>query len=540
MDDRRPQPFQFSPSFAAIEDTGSFQPGDFEAEYTKLFAEALDEGMSAEDRERLDLAAEALGLSSEKISHLEQTLRSAYEAKASITISEIGSPWLSDPGTLADRAPPSIAPPPPTTNPYAPASEPATSASPTSPGEVDDEDTGPVTYRTPSLPEISEAELEEAPDTPRDVAPALQAMRNTPAYGEEYDDEEAPPASVEEIEDNRPTPPSFLASTGPTELTEEEALHERFLRLGAQGQVDAQLCTASVLVRRHQATPAENELYRAYQKNQLQRPERPLTTAAWSSLLFHPHQDRTIGEIFSVIASAALFARVSAMRIDGTLVRLDPKKKQDPATSTVSVVRAIEWSAATLGLMAPPVYLAPELDNGLEIIPSIPPATRVGRQMLSGRSALELAFQCARHITWFREEYFICTLVPAVQHLEDIFVAALLIGVPDLPLENDAHERARLNRDAILPVLRSEDIQALRHLGQQFLERGMRLSLRRWAQAAEFTACRAGLLVSGDLATAAEVLLREANGAERLAEVESFWASDAAAELRRDLGVAVS
>ncbi len=529
MDDRRPQPFQFSPSFAAIEDTGSFQPGDFEAEYTRLFAKALDEGMSAEDRERLDFAAEALGLSADKISRLEQTLRSAYEAKASITISEIGSPWLSDPGTLADRAPPSLAPPAPPTNPYAPSS-----------GEIDDEDTGPVTARTPSLHEISDAELEEAPDTPRDVAADVQAMRNTPAYGEEYDDEGAEPSSVQELEDNHPTPPSFLASTAPAELTEEDALHERFLHLGAQGLVDAQLCTASVLVRRKQATPIESELYRAYQNNQLQRPERPLTTAAWSSFLFHPHQDRTIGEIFSVIASAALFARVSAMRIDGTLVRLDPKTKQDPATSTVSVVRAIEWSAATLGLMAPPVYLAPELDNGLEIIPSIPPATRVGRQMLSGRSALELAFQCARHITWFREEYFICTLVPAVQHLEDIFVAALLIGVPDLPLEDDAHERARLNRDAILPVLRSEDIQALRHLAHQFLERGMRLSLRRWAQAAEFTACRAGLLVSGDLATAADVLLREPNGAERLAEVESFWASDAAAELRRDLGVAVS
>ena len=39
-----PQPFQFSPSFHAIEDTGSFEPGDFVAQYETLYSEALSEG----------------------------------------------------------------------------------------------------------------------------------------------------------------------------------------------------------------------------------------------------------------------------------------------------------------------------------------------------------------------------------------------------------------------------------------------------------------------------------------------------------------
>lgn len=491
-----PQPFEFSPSFHAIEDTGSFQPGDFEAQYEALYSEALTEGpITPEERERLDLAAAALGLGTERLSRVEEALRAAYQTGATITITDPREVGFGDPGTLADRAPQSVPAPP----------------------ALADEDSEEAAPTPRTLPEIPPDDSDRAPDTPR-----------TP------DSEEPLPA-----DDDRATPPAMLAAMPVGERTELDLLHDRFSEMERAGALDELFCTAAVLVRRGEATPAEQAVYDTYRSSALQRPMRPLTASAWATLLFHPQQDRTTGDIFAVIASAALLARVSAMRKDGTLPKLDPAKKHDPTTSTVSVARALGWCASTLGLRAPPTYLAPEMDSGLEIVIGVPPVIRVGKHMLSGLSAVELAFHCGRHLTWFREEYFICSLVPSVMSLEDIFLGALLIGEPDLPLRNDALVRAGIIRNAVVPVLEPHHVERLRGLTRAFLEQGGQTSLRVWAQAAEFTACRAGLITCGDLATACEVLAREPNGEERIAEVEGFWASDAASELRRDLGVAV-
>jgi hypothetical protein len=78
----------------------------------------------------------------------------------------------------------------------------------------------------------------------------------------------------------------------------------------------------------------------------------------------------------------------------------------------VSATRALAWAAATLGMNAPPIYLAPERDEGMVVVPALPPALRVGSRMLRGQSAIQLAFHCGRALSWFRSEHFVCTLVP--------------------------------------------------------------------------------------------------------------------------------
>ena len=107
--------------------------------------------------------------------------------------------------------------------------------------------------------------------------------------------------------------------------TETDDLHDRFLEMGHRGAKDEQLGVAAVLARRNMATTAEREVAQAHKAVGLQRPAQPLTTDAWK-LLYHPDQDRTTGEIFSVIASAVLLARVTAMRegefeVNGEIVR---------------------------------------------------------------------------------------------------------------------------------------------------------------------------------------------------------------------------
>jgi hypothetical protein len=192
-----------------------------------------------------------------------------------------------------------------------------------------------------------------------------------------------------------------------------------------------------------------------------------------------------------------------------------------------------------MGMKAPAIYLAPEADAAMEVVIAVPPALRVGARMLQGKNAVELAFHAGRALSWFRSEHFVCTLVPNVAYLEDLFLAALRIGAPALPMPREVRARVDVVKDAILPVLEPAQIASLRFHVSAFVERGGRTSLRAWARACELTACRAGVLLSGDLEGACAAVEAEPGAPERVQDLEAFWLSDACATLRDTLGIAV-
>jgi hypothetical protein len=337
-----------------------------------------------------------------------------------------------------------------------------------------------------------------------------------------------------EGDDDRPTP-----VTGHAPIPDENAvLHERFAEARKAGDLDVQYCTAAVLVRRELATPDQVRVYAANRSMLPSSPRRSLTTEAWARLA-HPDEDRCTGDVFAVIASAALLGRISAMRRDRSLPHLDADKRHEPHVSTVSAVRAIAWAANTLGLRTPPIFVDPRESLAFEIVPALPPAMRVGAPMLSGQSAIQLAFHCGRQLTWMREEHFVCTLVPSIPYLEELFLAALSIGAPQIELLPEVRERISVVAEAIVPVLDAPRTARLEQQVTRFLAQGGKTSLRRWAQAAEWTSLRAGLLLCGDLVTACEVVATEANAGERQRELEKFWGSEDATFLRRELGVAI-
>ena len=321
-------------------------------------------------------------------------------------------------------------------------------------------------------------------------------------------------------------------------LAERELLHHRYEPCERNKNLDGQWCTAAVLVRRREATSDEERFYQAHRSATLARPTTTLTLAGWQRL-FHREADRLTSDIFAVIAPAALLCRIAAMRADGSLVRLDATQRQDPARTSVIEVRAIAWSAATLGLQAPPIYVTPEVDTGLEIVTQMPPASRIGARMLSGHSAVALAFHTARHVTWFRADHFVCTIVPTLADLVDLFVAALAIGAPELRLPESVRKRPRRIAEAIAPVLESSQVGRLSELVQRFLAQGHQVNLQAWARGARYTAQRAGLLLAGDLEIACGIVQGEPDGQERVRDLETFFASDAATDLRRQLGIAL-
>src|SRR3954447_5469764 len=190
----------------------------------------------------------------------------------------------------------------------------------------------------------------------------------------------------------------------------------------------------------------------------------------------------------------------------------------------------------------PPLYADPTYPGQVEMVPGLPPATRLGKQSLAGRSPFELAFIAARHLCWYREEHFVRLLIPSAPDLEDIFLAALSIANQSIPLSVEIKQRVAPIARAIEPVLDSSAIDRIRGHFLRFIEEGGRTNLHRWAVAAERTAARAGLLLANDLAAARRVLElddpRTADG--KMDDLLSFVASDRYASLRKQIGLAIA
>jgi hypothetical protein len=127
-----------------------------------------------------------------------------------------------------------------------------------------------------------------------------------------------------------------------------------------------------------------------------------------------------------------------------------------------------------------------------------------------------------------------------VPDLEDLFLAALVIGSPTLPIAADTKHRVGPIARAVEPMLEPQQLDALRGHFLRFVEEGGRTNLMRWSAGAEKTACRAGLLLSHDLQTAVQLIESEEGRLGELAkDLLVFSSSDRYAALRGQLGIAI-
>ena len=320
-----------------------------------------------------------------------------------------------------------------------------------------------------------------------------------------------------------------------------ESLRELGQSLKASGDTDRRLFVAQALSVLGEASPEDEKWVAEHSDTALPRPLAGLSQTAWYDQLLHPDQEVTTGNIFGVIAPAVLLGKVAALGRDGALYKAKPEQKQDPAQTTVTAVRALAWSAAILGVGIPVVIVDPKCEGSYVHTPALPPMTLVAHSALSGRAQRELAFMAGRHLTMYRTEHYVRTLFPSVQDLEDLFLAALTLGNPSIPLSVDVKHRVGPIAAAIEPLLQPAQIDALRGHLLRFVEEGGRTNLQRWGAAVDKTACRAGLLLCGDLTSAAAMLKAEegANG-ELLRDLIAFATSEAHSKLRTQLGIGVT
>ncbi|MBW2526909.1 MAG: hypothetical protein JRI23_22185 [Deltaproteobacteria bacterium] len=485
--------FEHSASFHAGEVSGNLQLTEYEVAYQKLFAEAIEDGViTADERSRLEKAAESLGLDRARIDQLELALKASYEAHHGLEI------------VHADAA-----------------SEAAAVAS-----ELTDEavsgETVALKRRVAHLESLLIQMQEELKQARAEVAIEVDL--------DGLDDDHLPVDDAEALQRRLTHDPR-----------NERTLHALYRTHEHHEATDRQWCTAHALVYLDAANDAERVFYARHRKEGLIQPTQSLDATGWQRHLFHPEEELLTGQIFASVVSAVLLGRVSALKKAKQLPELDPKNFQHPTASTIQAVRCFSWSASILGMAPPPLYTDPSFAGAVEMVPGVPPASRLGKQSLSGRKPEELAFLAGQHLACYREERFVRQLFPDVAELQDLFLAALLIANPALPLEGDAKKRVEPVAKAVESLLQANQIDRLRSAFARFVEQGGRTNLQRWMWASDRTALRAGLLLCDDLAVAERMLEQQgaADRPELLDDLLVFCTSEDYATLREHLGIAV-
>jgi hypothetical protein len=171
-------------------------------------------------------------------------------------------------------------------------------------------------------------------------------------------------------------------------------------------------------------------------------------------------------------------------------------------------VRSFQWAARVLSIPCPHLYLRDDAAGGLAAIAAREPSTALGPAVLSGPSAKELAFLAGRHLTFYRPGHQVLLYYPRREDLTTLLLAAAQVAMPKAAApSNDPAVialRARLSRH-----IQSDERAALQKAVRALDKRGGQAALGAWMCSIELTAGRAGLLLSGDLASATTVLRAE-------------------------------
>jgi hypothetical protein len=232
-----------------------------------------------------------------------------------------------------------------------------------------------------------------------------------------------------------------------------------------------------------------------------------LDAPAWA-LLRPPESDDVLRDLFASVARAGTVVQTDQLASAGRLVALDPVTRLD-GTSTASAVRSFQWAARVLGMPCPHLHAIDVVPGDISAVRRYEPTTAIGPSIMSGRSAKDLAFLAGRHLTYYLPEHQMLIYFPTREELTRLFLACIQVARPGLPTGGEAARAVAGLAERLGGRMTTQDRAALRHAVHRLEARGGRFSLSAFARHAELIAARAGLLLSGDLATALSIVRSE-------------------------------
>ena len=328
----------------------------------------------------------------------------------------------------------------------------------------------------------------------------------------------------------------------PTQVAPYRALYQLYYRKQAYDEAWC-MCGALSFLRR--ADEDQQKFYEDYRPKGIPQVRSRLDNDTWRKYVFHRTEDQTIGLIFEMLTSAALTAKMQQLRAANQLPVLDKRYKQEPHTTTVTFAKTFFHVAKVLGVTPPELYVHTNIQGGLTAAPIMPFASVAGQSVLSGFTPHELSFVVAKHLSYYRGEHYIKNIFPTQSELTQLFFAGLRMVLPDAPVPPDMAQNVDVTAKTLVAMMQPQHREGLRHVVRKFMDAKAAINLKKWLQATDLTACRAGLLVCGDLEIAKKILLIEPQvpgdltPEDKITELIVFSVSNEYFALRKALGLTI-
>ena len=246
--------------------------------------------------------------------------------------------------------------------------------------------------------------------------------------------------------------------------------------------------------------------------------------------LLHQDLDPALTEIFEVVAPAVVDIVMAHLSIRDRLSHPGP-----PLKGHDWLVNTVTRAAGILGAPAPRVF--GRRDAGPALLPAAtkPPSLLAWPPALGGIAADVVAFLIGKRIFEVSPALLARALCPSLTELKALAQSAARIAT-DQAEPVDQPLRERLKREDIARV------QAAVHASRSTTGK---LDVLGWSRRADVSACRAGLLLAGDLEAARSGIALEAQSPsdltprEKMKELVGWFLGDTCAMLRKRLGVAL-
>ncbi len=311
-------------------------------------------------------------------------------------------------------------------------------------------------------------------------------------------------------------------------------------------EYDRAWCMCAALAFLHKADEEENKYFEDYRPRGMIQVKSRLDNEQWVKNLFHKDENIFIGKIFEMVTPAAIVAKTNQLRAARQLPALDRRFKQDPATSTVTFAKTFGWAAQVLGIQQlPDLYVRNDVPGALVAVPAVPPSSVAGQNVLTGFTPQELTFIVGKHLSYYRGEHYIRNLFPTLAELKVVLFSAIKIILNDFAVPPEMAQAVTATATELVKYMQPIQRDSLRLVVHKFVEDGAKADLKRWMQAIDITAARAGLLLCSELEIAKKVIGAEPQlpgdlpPAEKLKELIVFSVSDQYFALRKALGIAV-
>jgi tetratricopeptide (TPR) repeat protein len=313
------------------------------------------------------------------------------------------------------------------------------------------------------------------------------------------------------------------------------------------GKADETWCLCAALSFLGKAEANEKQFFEQYRPKSPPAIRGAIGNESWYKNLYHHEENIYVSKIFEAVTPSVRQGMVTTTKAFG----LRKKDLQDPATSQLALAKSLRDAAMGLNLPLPELYVVPEQPGGLTFAFTEPPASVAGADFLTGYSPMELRFVAAKHLSSYRREHYLQYLlhttagqmqVSLTQVLLMYLYAAVKLGVPDAAVPTN---------DAVMQVaghlqgkMGGQDREMLQAAARRFLEAPVK-NIKPWMIAADLTGDRAGLLLCGDLPTAAKMmtkipsLVTDLTPTQRITELTVFAVSDAHFRIRKELGIAL-